>query len=271
MCNSTEQENLIKQFYKNIDRESIYAIVSNASSHTFINLLNNFIQKWNLKEKKCLEIGSNKGIFQDIIEDYTGVDIAEQLSKHYHKKYFTVSGAELPFSDESFNAIFTYTTHEHIPDIEFALQEIIRVLKPGGVCLFAPAWHTRPWFAQGYQVRPYSELTFKEKIIKISIPTRDFFLIRWPFIFIRRLSRLFQYLFHRKNPFPLKYKKLKANYEKYWQSDSDACNSLDPFDVILWFRSRGIICHGYESFLNILLVRTYALELQKPRNSSNKI
>jgi SAM-dependent methyltransferase len=255
---------LRENFYENVDRDNIYSIETDKTRHPFYELLTEFIYKWSLKKKRCLEIGSSKGLFQDIVEDYTGVDVAEHLSKYYHKNYFPVSGAELPFSDESFDAIWSYATHEHIPDIEIALNEVIRVLKPGGVCLFAPAWHTRPWFAKGYQVRHYSELTFKEKIIKLSIPIRDFFLIRWSFIFIRRLIRLFQYLFHKKNSFPLKYKKLKANYEKYWQSDSDACNSLDPFDVILWFRSRGIVCHGYDRLLEILFVRTAAFDLQKP-------
>jgi ubiquinone/menaquinone biosynthesis C-methylase UbiE len=53
------------------------------------------------------------------------------------------SGAHLPFSNESFQGIFTLTTHEHIPELEEALNEIIRILKPGGICLFSPAWHTR--------------------------------------------------------------------------------------------------------------------------------
>jgi SAM-dependent methyltransferase len=264
MYNSTEQKNLFEQFYKNIDRERTYCTASNASSHIFFNLLINFIQKWNLKGKKCLEIGSNKGIFQNIVEDYTGVDVAEYLSKYYHKKYVAVSGSTLPFSDESFDSIWTYATHEHIPDIESALSEIIRVLRPGGVCLFAPAWHTRPWFAQGIQVRSYSELSLKQKFIKISIPLRDFVLIRWPRIILGRLCRLMKYIHYRSKKKPLFYKKLNANYEVFWQSDSDACNSLDPFDIILWFKSRGVICHGYENFLKILSVRTCALELQKP-------
>jgi len=125
----------------------------------------------------------------------------------------------------------------------------------------APAWHTRPWFANGYAVRQYSELNLKEKLIKLTIPIRDFILIRWPLVFVRRVIRLFYYLLV---PSPkLCFKKLKANYDKYWQSDSDACNSIDPFDVIMWFRKRNIVCHGYNNVLQILLVRTHAIELQK--------
>jgi SAM-dependent methyltransferase len=252
----------LKQFYETVDREQLYTHEHNLRRHPFYKPLRAFIKGWGLGNKKCLEIGSAKGLFQDVVEDYTGVDVAENLSKYYHKKFIAVSGAELPFLDESYDAIFSYATHEHIPDLELALNEIIRVLRHGGVCLFAPAWHTRPWFAKGYLVRPYGDLTLAEKFIKLTIPVRDSVFIRWTFVFLRRLTRMFFYIVFPTHP--LRFKRLEANYEIYWQSDSDACNSLDPFDLIMWFRSRNIICHGYNSVWKALFVRTYALELQKP-------
>lgn len=252
-----------KEFYERINRDNIYTTENDPSKHFFYKLLTEFIRKWDLRNKKCLEMGSSKGLFQDLVDDYTGVDIAENLSRYYHKRFIPVQGANLPFENESFDAIFTYATYEHIPDLETALDEIIRVLKPGGVLLFAPAWHTRPWFAKGYQVRPYNDLTWREKMSKLSIPCRDFVLIRWPLVLLRRFLRLLLYLPSSERAKPLKYKKLKANYEVYWQSDSDACNSIDPFDVVLWFRSRNFICHDYNTMLKILLIRAYALELQK--------
>jgi SAM-dependent methyltransferase len=234
-------------------------------------MLLEFITKWKLEEKKCVEIGSSKGLFQDLVHDYTGVDIGEHLSVHYHKKYVVASGANLPFRDQSFDAIFSYTTYEHIPGIEIALKEIVRILKPKGVCLFAPAWHTRSWFAQGYKLRRYNGLTIGQKLIKFSIPFRDHVLIRWPLVFGRRLYRLCVQEISGNQPRPLEYKRLKPNYEVYWQSDSDACNSIDPFDVILWFKSRGFVCHGYRSLIRTLFVRTDALEFQKSAAKSTTI
>ena len=251
-------------YYENIDRQCSYAAENEPDRHAFYNALLEYIERWDLKSKKLLEIGSGKGLFQDLVDDYTGVDIAESLSSYYHKKYVVVSGGKLPFNDETFDAVFTYATHEHIPELETALVEIARILKPGGVCLFAPAWHTRPWFTQGYQVRSYSELSMKEKFIKFTIPLRDCVLIRWPRIIMRRIVHLIMYSLSLNHPVLLKYKKLEANYEVFWQSDSDACNSIDPFDVILWFRSRKFICHSYQNLARALFVRTYALELQKP-------
>ena len=184
----------MKQFYETVEREQFYGHESDPEKHPFYKLLSHFIERWDLDEKKCLEIGSAKGLFQDVVKDYTGADISENLSIYYHKKFVAVSGAELPFPDESYDAIFSYATHEHIPDLELALNEIIRVLRHGGVCLFAPAWHTRPWSAKGYQVRPYGDLTLAEKLIKLTLPVIDSVFIRWPFVFLRRLTRMFFYI-----------------------------------------------------------------------------
>jgi SAM-dependent methyltransferase len=252
------------EFYERVDRNGGYGYGVDVKSHPFEPLLRQFIERWDLRQRRCLEIGSGTGTFQDIVEDYTGVDIASRLAPYYRKPFHAVRDARLPFPSESYDAVFAYATHEHIPDIEVALGEIVRVLKPGGVCLFAPAWHTRPWFAGGYAVRRFSELTLREKLIKASIPLRNHTLIRYPFVFLRRLVRLVQHVAGGRRPAALRYRKVKANYEKYWQSDSDACNSLDPFDVIVWFSSRGLVCRGYKGLLKALFVRTLALEIQKP-------
>lgn len=258
--------NLNQKFYENINRDTTYTIENLPEEHPFYSILIPFLEKWRCKSKRCLEIGCSKGLFQNFVDDYTGVDIAPSLSKYYSgsKKFVHTPDERLPFQDNEFDVVFTYATHEHIPELETALNEIIRVLKPGGICLFAPAWHTRSWFAQGYQVRPYSDLSLREKLIKFSIPFREFVLFRWPMVISKRLMRLIGFLLSNGKPLPLKYKRLNANYEFFWQSDSDACNSLDPFDVVLWFKSRGLVCHGYQNLFKSIFIRTYGIEIQKP-------
>ena len=258
------QARRLRRFYEDIDREHLYAPENDPGLNAFCGLLNAFIEKWKLQQKRCLEVGSSRGFLQDVVSDYTGVDLAASLATYYHKPFCPVEDALLPFPNDHFDAIFSYSTYEHIPDIEIAFEELIRVLKPGGICLLAPAWHTRPWFSEGYAVRPYSGLTLRQRLVKASIPIRDHPLIRHPLVILRRAIHLGDYLLSAGRPSPLRYRRLKANYEAYWQSDSDACNSLDPFDVILWFRSRGMVCHGYTNLARSLFVRTYALELQKP-------
>lgn len=256
----------MNRFYECIDRNSVYTIENNPTQHPFYPILTQFIDSWDLQHgKKCLEIGSSKGLFQNLVEDYTGVDIAESLACYYTKNFFVTRDETLSFADNYFDAIFTYATHEHIPELEISLEEIFRVLKPGGVVLFAPAWHTRPWFAGGYMVRPYSDFKVWQKIIKFSIPLRNFFLYRYSVVFSRRLINLLGHAFRFGKPVFLKYKKLKANYEIYWQSDSDACNSIDPFDVILWCRARGIQIIGYENLIKSLFFREIGLQLIKTK------
>jgi len=163
-------ENYIK-FYKNVDRDQKYSSCKNAEEHSFYPVLKKAIELYGLKDKKLLEIGSGNGRFQDIVADYTGVDILEDLQKFYHKPFFVVEdGKPYPFQDESFDFVFTNAVFEHIPNIDLALSEMIRITKRGGVILFNPAWQCRPWAAEGYQVRPYSDFNIPGKIYKGSIP-----------------------------------------------------------------------------------------------------
>ncbi len=213
-----------------------------------------FIERFNLADKRCLEIGSSGGFFQDMVEDYWGTDISENLSKYYHKQYRIAKDAQYPLENEMFDAIWTFKVFEHIPELQTALLEIKRLLKPGGVLLFVPAWHCRPWAANGYAVRPYSDFDWRGKMIKACIPLRENILWRSLFIFPKRIVRhlLFLFGFRFNN---IKYKRLKANYDVFWVSDSDACNSIDPHDAILWFLSHGFECVSNPTHLSKLLVR----------------
>jgi SAM-dependent methyltransferase len=252
-----------ENFYKTIDREKEYTPWTKATEHSHFNALKSFVSKYDLENKQCLEIGSSKGIFQDLVINYTGVDISENLISYYHKPYKCISsGKKYPFSDGSFDAIWTIAVHEHIPDLEFALHELIRVMKTGGVLFFAPAWQCRPWAAQGYAVRSYADLSLSEKLIKISLPLRDSLLWRSLQIFPKRLLSLLSFSLGYKSE-KMRIKKLKPNYEKLWTSDSDACNSIDPYDSILWFESHGLKCLNYPLHIQAFFVRTGHLIFKK--------
>lgn len=51
-------------------------------------------------------------------------------------------GRQLPFADETFDAVFSIATMEHITDVDQCLHEVGRVLKPKGVFFsyFEPIW-----------------------------------------------------------------------------------------------------------------------------------
>lgn len=225
-----------------------------AEDHSFYPSLQRFIHDYSLKNKRCLEIGSSGGFFQDLVEDYWGTDIAESLARYYHKPYRVAQGGQYPFENEMFDAIWSITVHEHIPALQTSLLEIKRMLKPGGVLFFAPAWQCRPWAAEGYAVRPYGDLDLKGKLIKSLIPIRNSVLFRALFVLPKRIYRQIQYRLG-KSFKVINYKKLNPNYETFWTSDSDACNSIDPHDAILFFLSHGFECLSHATNLKALLVR----------------
>jgi len=249
-------------FYDGRRRENYGLKHPRPEGHSHYECLRGFIENYHLSEARCLEIGSSTGVFQDMVDDYWGTDIAEITASNYHKPYRVARGDRYPFDDGMFDAIWTIAVYEHIPHLQQALLEIKRLLKPKGYCLFAPAWQCRPWAAEGYAVRPWSDFGWKGKVIKASIPIRDSILYRSAFIFPKRLYRLLRFLMGKRFE-EIRYKKIKPNYEIFWTSDADACNAIDPHDAILWFLSHGFECLSHPNHMAALLVRTGALVFRK--------
>lgn len=90
-----------------------------------------------------------------------------------------VADAEgIPYDDETFDLVVGHAILHHIPDVELALREVLRVLKPGGRFVFAGeptrwgdviarglsrlTWHTATWVLRLPQFnewrRPQQEL-----------------------------------------------------------------------------------------------------------------
>lgn len=94
---------------------------------------------------KVLEIGCGIGTdgaqFAKAGADYTGVDLTDAAIELARKRFelfglkgqFQVADAEnLDFQDESFDVVYSHGVLHHTPDIDAAVREIHRVLKPGG-------------------------------------------------------------------------------------------------------------------------------------------
>jgi ubiquinone/menaquinone biosynthesis C-methylase UbiE len=62
------------------------------------------------------------------------------LASNYPVKYLdhvvASVGEALPFQDESFDIVTTYQTLEHVQDVNECIQEMLRVLKPGGYFVY---------------------------------------------------------------------------------------------------------------------------------------
>jgi len=102
------------------------------------------------KSKKYLDIGCGGGILSEEIArrgfDVTGIDFSpssiEAAKQHAAKmnltnvKYIVGNAYSLPFEDESFDGVIMSDVLEHIHDLQKAIKEISRVLKPNGIFVF---------------------------------------------------------------------------------------------------------------------------------------
>lgn len=210
-----------------------------------------FVSQHDLHEKLVLEVGAGSGRLQDVVTRYTGLDISAASRKHFHKPFVQASATDMPFNDNTFDAIWTINTLEHVPSPEAALHEMRRVLKNGGLLYLSPAWQCRPWAADGYDVRPFSDFDLKEKVIKAFLPIRNSVPFRALYVFPIRVLR---FLFAAR-PTSFHYNRLNPNYDRFWQSDSDAVNSMDAFEAVLWFTSRGDDCINYPTLVRQMLVK----------------
>ena len=94
---------------------------------------------------KVLEIGCGLGTdgaqFAEAGADYTGVDLTDAAVDLARKRFelfnlpgtFATADAEnLDFEDESFDLVYSHGVLHHTPDTQKAINEIHRVLRPGG-------------------------------------------------------------------------------------------------------------------------------------------
>ena len=99
----------------------------------------------NTRGLRVLEIGCGMGTdgaqFAKAGAIYTGIDLTDAAIELARKRFqvsglkgeFRVADAErLDFPDASFDLVYSHGVLHHTPDIEAAVREILRVLKPGG-------------------------------------------------------------------------------------------------------------------------------------------
>lgn len=95
-------------------------------------------------DSRVLEIGAGSGIgmqtqmpLKGNVAFYAGVDIDPRVVDNPMLDEAHVADAvQLPFEDNSFDLVFHTMVAEHLADPDAAVQEALRVLKPGGLLLF---------------------------------------------------------------------------------------------------------------------------------------
>ena len=103
-------------------------------------------QKYNkLVKGKVLDFGCGEGFFAELVfgkkRINVGLDlfnnkrVEEAKKDNIYKKISLYDGNTIPYPDNNFNTVISNCVLEHIPNIDQALKEIFRVLKPGGFFL----------------------------------------------------------------------------------------------------------------------------------------
>jgi len=169
----------------------------------------------------------------------------------------------LPIASSSIAFLFSFASIEHVPNPNRVFAEVERVLRPGGVALLAPAWHCRPWAAEGLEFQPYSRLTFEQRFRKRLIPLRNHVLWRAMFEAPRRAAREVRAM--KRRPMAFDFHRLSPNLDEYVGTDCDAFTSMDPHAAILYFTSRGWDALSHPDRRARLLSRAEPVVVRKPR------
>lgn len=93
-----------------------------------------------LRGRRVLDVGCGKGRFARVFKEQVpeaeiwGLDISEEMLRFVPPEIPTRAGSitELPFEDGFFDGAYATESLEHAVEIEKAVAEICRVVKPGG-------------------------------------------------------------------------------------------------------------------------------------------
>lgn len=97
------------------------------------------------RDRKILEVGCGTGAMVNELAgrgySVIGTDISQEAIKYGRQKYPGLSleagpAQRLPYPPEMFDLVISFDVFEHIPQIDEHLQEVHRVLRPGGYYLF---------------------------------------------------------------------------------------------------------------------------------------
>lgn len=92
-----------------------------------------------VRDREVLECGCGTGLILDRVHKLArravGIDLSDGMLAHAKRRGLDVQRAsitELPFADASFDVAYSFKVLAHIEQIETAMREMARVVRPGG-------------------------------------------------------------------------------------------------------------------------------------------
>jgi SAM-dependent methyltransferase len=105
------------------------------------------VRRWTkLHHRRVLDVGCGLGLYTYAFRRETpyvfGVEIEHERAVGARERATGVAqatGAKLPFSDATFDVVFSHEVLEHVADDRMCVEEMVRVARPGGrVVVFVP-------------------------------------------------------------------------------------------------------------------------------------
>ena len=252
---TTEKITSAKSFYNTIFKDDIYAKrVDHGSMLKWVKYLIDTKVNRSAESINILEIGCGRGYLQNLGPKYVGCDISIEASRYLDKPFVCGDALALPFVDNFFDCVMSFTVLEHIPCPETALSEMVRVLRSGGVLIIDAAWRVPPWRPWGLEVKAYEDLPIHKRFIKLIIPLLNYLwrngILRVPIRFIREIKQLIK-----RDSLSLQYTSMNPNYGEFLLSDSDAIASIDNHTCALWLYANGLKNENTSSLLSRVMLR----------------
>lgn len=145
----------------NLDRYFIRTSILKAINSSLLHF------KGNLLDIGCGKMPYKKFLLENSeITHYVGLDIENALEYDVLiKPDFTWDGIEMPFEDGQFETAFGTEVLEHCPRPEMILNEVNRILKPGGVLFFTVPflWPLHEVPHDEYRYTPFALKRFLEE------------------------------------------------------------------------------------------------------------
>jgi len=128
--------------------EAVYSKESRErKARTIMAVLNDFLMG-DPKNARVLDLGASAGIVANYLSSYFGKVVAVDIdgpavqfaNNNFHREnlnFALVDAMNMAFSDGTFDVVICAHVYEHVPDATRLMDEIYRVLSPGGVCYFA--------------------------------------------------------------------------------------------------------------------------------------